>query len=108
MNIKELEPQLFALKPTEKAQVIHLLAQSFNNNWKGIKKTSGVCGGTACIANTRIPVWVLVNARRLGISEAQLLQDYPTLSAADLVNAWIYAEVYADEIELAIRHNEED
>lgn len=108
MNIKELETQLLALKPTEKAQAIHLLAQSFDNNWKGIEKTPGVCGGTACIANTRIPVWVLVNARRLGISEAQLLQDYPTLSAADLVNAWIYAEVYADEIELAIRQNEED
>ncbi|MEQ9359028.1 MAG: hypothetical protein RLP97_27425 [Coleofasciculus chthonoplastes F2-STO-03] len=35
MNIKELEPQLLALKPTEKAQAIHLLAQSFDNNWKG-------------------------------------------------------------------------
>ncbi|MEQ8754675.1 MAG: hypothetical protein RID09_14320 [Coleofasciculus sp. G1-WW12-02] len=45
MNIKELEPQLLALKPTEKAQLIHLLTQSFNNNWKEIEKTSGVCDG---------------------------------------------------------------
>jgi uncharacterized protein (DUF433 family) len=47
-----------------------------------------------------------VEARRLGISEVQLLQDYPHISAADLVNAWIYADVYPEEIEAAIRLNE--
>jgi uncharacterized protein (DUF433 family) len=60
------------------------------------------------LAGTRIPVWVLVNARRLGLTEAQLLQDYPTLSATDLSNAWVYAVAHADEIERAIRENEED
>ncbi len=108
MTLKELEKQLLALTPTEKAQAIQLLAQSLSNTWQGIEKTPGVCGGDACIANTRIPVWGLVNARRLGISEAQLLYDYPTLSAADLKNAWAYAEAYPDEIEIAIRDNEED
>jgi uncharacterized protein (DUF433 family) len=108
MTLKELEKQLLALTPTEKAQAIQLLAQSLSNTWQGIEKTPGICGGDACIANTRIPVWGLVNARRLGISEAQLLYDYPTLSAADLKNAWAYAEAYPDEIEIAIRDNEED
>ncbi|MBD1899844.1 DUF433 domain-containing protein [Trichocoleus sp. DQ-A3] len=108
MTLKELEKQLLALTPTEKAQAIQLLAQSLSNAWKGIEKTPGVCGGDACIAKTRIPVWVLVNARRLGISETQLLDDYPTISAADLANAWAYAEAYPDEIEIAIRENEED
>lgn len=74
----------------------------------GIQKTPGVCGGDACIRQTRIPVWVLVNASRLGISESELLEDYPTLRAADLVNAWAYAEAYPDEIERAIQENEED
>jgi len=50
----------------------------------------------------------LVNARRLGITETELLYDYPTISALDLANAWAYAEAYADEIEIAIRRNEED
>ncbi|MGL4375663.1 MAG: DUF433 domain-containing protein, partial [Microcoleaceae cyanobacterium] len=68
---------------------------------------TGVCGGEACIENTRIPVWVLVNARNLGISETQLLYDYPTLSAADLANAWVYAEANPEEIATAIRENEE-
>nr|WP_309738147.1 DUF433 domain-containing protein [Chamaesiphon sp. OTE_20_metabat_361] len=66
-----------------------------------------MCGGDACISSTRIPVWVLVNARNLGISEAQLLKDYPTISATDLTNAWVYATVHPEEIELAIRENEE-
>jgi uncharacterized protein (DUF433 family) len=44
----------------------------------------------------------------LGISEVQLLKDYPTLSAIDLTNAWVYAKVYAEEIEIAINENEEE
>ncbi len=72
---------------------------------KGITKTPGVCDGEACIAGTRIAVWLLVEARRLGITEAQLLQDYPHISAADLANAWIYADAYPEEIEAAILAN---
>ena len=74
---------------------------------KGIAKTPGVCGGRACIAGARIAVWLLVEAQQLGISEAQLLQDYPHITAADLVNAWIYAEAYPEEIATAIRVNNE-
>jgi uncharacterized protein (DUF433 family) len=108
MTLKELEKQLLALTPAEKAQAIQLLVQSLSNSWQGIEKTPGVCGGDACIVNTRIPVWLLVNAHRLGISEAQILQNYPTITAADLGNAWAYAKAYPDEIEIAIRENEED
>ncbi|MGK7900523.1 MAG: DUF433 domain-containing protein [Hormoscilla sp.] len=108
MIVKELETQLLALTAAEKADVIQILARSINNRWRGISKTPGVCGGDACITGTRIPVWVLVNARNLGISESQLLYDYPTLSATDLTNAWVYAEANHLEIETAIRDNEED
>ena len=52
-------------------------------------------------------MWVLVNARDIGISEAQLLKDYPTLSTSDLANAWFYASMYPEEIALAIKENEE-
>ena len=108
MTVKELETQLLALTPADKAEAIQILARSINNRWRGITKTPGVCGGDACIAGTRIPVWVLVNARNLGISESQLLYDYPTLTAADLANAWVYAEANPQEIQSAIRDNEED
>ncbi len=107
ITLKELQPQLLALTPIEKIQAIQLLAQSLANTWPGIEKTPGVCGGNACIGNTRIPVWLLVSFRRSGCSDAQLLEGYPHLSAADLVNAWAYAEAHPDEIETAIRENEE-
>jgi uncharacterized protein (DUF433 family) len=108
MTLKELPPQLLALTPEEKAQARELLAQSLRKFWSGIEKTPCLCGGDACIRQTRIPVWVLVNACGLGISEAELLENYPTLGAADLANAWAYAEAYLDEIETAIQENEED
>lgn len=107
MTVKELEIQLLALTPAEKAAVIQLLTQSLANTWQGISKTSGVCGGDACIRETRIPVWLLVHFRRLGVSEGELLYNYPTLSATDLANAWTYAESNPEEIEIAIRENEE-
>ena len=106
MIIKALEQQLLALKPGEKVQVIQLLSQSLGNDWQGIEKTPGVCGGQACIVNTRIPVWVLVEARRLGYTDADLLTSYPTITATDLANAWVYAAAHTDEIDLIIEQNE--
>lgn len=102
MTLKELEQQLLALNPNEKVQVIQLLAQSLGSNWQGIEKTPRVCGGEARITKTRIPVWVLVEAQRLGYSDSDLLISYPTITATDLANAWIYAKAHPDEIELAI------
>ena len=107
MLLEELETQLLALTPPEKAEVIRLLAQSLSNSWPGITKTPDVCGGDACIAKTRIPVWLLESFRREGSSDAELLQFYPHLNAANLVNVWTYAEAHQEEIEQAIRKNEE-
>ncbi len=50
----------------------------------GVEKDADICGGDACIARTRVPVWVLEQARRLGATEADLFADYPSLTAADL------------------------
>jgi uncharacterized protein (DUF433 family) len=55
-----------------------------------IEKTPGVCGGDARVRNTRIPVWLLVVARKWGRTEEELLADYPTLTAADLDAVWDY------------------
>lgn len=73
-----------------------------------IAKTSGICGGDACIAGHRIPVWPLVNYRRLAGTDASILRDYPTLTAADLEAAWDYAAAHPAEIDQAIRENEQD
>jgi uncharacterized protein (DUF433 family) len=106
VTLKELEQDLISLSPSEKVQAIQLLAQSVGSNWQGIEKTPRVCGGEACIVNTRIPVWVLVEARRIGYSDADLLTSYPTIQATDLAHAWAYAAAHAAEIELAIDLNQ--
>ncbi|MEX0703527.1 MAG: DUF433 domain-containing protein [Planctomycetales bacterium] len=73
----------------------------------GVEKTPGVCGGDPCIVNTRIPVRVLERYRRLGMPESEILANFPTLRAVDLVNAWAYVDAHPDEIERLIRDNEE-
>lgn len=106
MTLRELEPLLSTLSQAEKAEVVQRLAQEIANAWPGIERTPGVAGGSACVVRTRIPVWTLENYRRLGWTEAQLLQNYPSLRAADLVQAWAYSTAHPDEIEQAIRDNE--
>jgi len=107
MTLKELETQLVSLTPDEKVQAIQILTSSLANNWPEINKTPGVMGGDACIRLTRIPVWLLVSYRRDGANDAKILEGHPGLSAADLVNAFAYADAHPDEIERAIREQEE-
>ncbi len=107
MTLRELEPRLAELSRAEKAQVVQILIRDLGNVWPGIEKNAGVVGGDACIVRTRIPVWALENYRRLGWSETQLLENYPTLRAVDLVNAWAYANAHPEEIDRAIHENED-
>lgn len=67
-----------------------------------IEKTPGVCGGDARVRNTRIPVWLLVVARKAGGTDDALLEDYPTLAAADLDAVWDYYRENTLEIEQTI------
>jgi uncharacterized protein (DUF433 family) len=73
-----------------------------------IRKTAGVCGGDACIRNTRIMVWLLNSLKGKGLTEQQILDNYPSLTRADLAAAREYARHNSREIEQAIRANEED
>jgi len=105
MTLQEIEHQFLNLSLPDRAVIVQRLTKILNMSGKGIAKTEGVCGGEACIAGTRITVWLLVEALQIGISEAQLLQDYPHITAADLVNAWTYAEAYSEEIAEVILAN---
>jgi len=67
-----------------------------------------VMGGLPCITRTRIPVWLLEQARRLGTSEADLLRDYPTLTVQDLANARNFVRSHRAEIDAQIEANETD
>ena len=99
---------LFAhLTRGEKAQVLQWAARDLGDAFPSIDNTPGVCGGEACIVRTRIPVWLLVQARKLGSSEADLLRSYLSLRAEDLANAWAYYRTHKAEIDAAIAENEE-
>ncbi len=106
-TIQEAERILSAMSRAQKAQVLQWVVRDLGDAFPGIESTPNVCGGEPCIVRTRIPVWMLVQARRLGVSEAGLLHSYPTLRAEDLVNAWGYYRTHRDEIEQQIHANEE-
>jgi uncharacterized protein (DUF433 family) len=65
-----------------------------------------VSGGETYIVQTRIPVWVLEQARRLGASNQELLRSYPMLRAEDLNDVWSYVRTHRIEIEEQIRASE--
>lgn len=105
-SLGDLEKILQTLSPGEKAQILRWVVQDLGGAFPGIDSRVDVCGGDPCIVRTRIPVWLLERARRLGVTEQELLAAYPSLRAEDLVNAWAYACAHAAEIETQIGENE--
>lgn len=103
---QEVENLLSRLTRAEKAQLLQWVVHDLGDAFPGIDSNPDVCGGEPCIVRTRIPVWVLIQARRLGTSEADLLRCYPTLRAEDLANAWAYFRSHRNEIEQQIHENE--
>jgi uncharacterized protein (DUF433 family) len=106
--LEAAEEMLAKLTRAEKAQLLRWAASDLSDAFPGIESLPGVCGGEPCIVRTRIPVWVLEQARRLGVSEAELLHSYPTLRAEDLANAWAYTRSHREEISRQIEENEAD
>lgn len=106
-KLQEAEKLLSSLSRAEKAQVLQWVARDLGDAFPGIDSLPGVCGGEPSIVRTRIPVWLLVQAQRLGTSEAELLRAYPTLRAEDLANTWASFRAHKREIEEQILENEE-
>lgn len=103
-----VEKSVSELSRGEKAQLLQWLKKDLGEDFAGIESNPKVCGGAACVRQTRIPVWVLENARRQSVSEADLLLNYPSLTAKDLANAWDYVGLHTEEIEKDIAENEAD
>ena len=77
-----------------------------DSSW--IQKTPTICGGDAWIRDTRIPVWSVIQANRLGVFEKELLTYFVThLTPADVQAALAYGDEHAAEIDEAIHLNEE-
>jgi uncharacterized protein (DUF433 family) len=92
---------------SEKAKILQWVAADLGDTFPGIDSRLDVCGGEPCMVRTRIPVWTLVQARRLGTSEADLLKAYPVLNAEDLAEAWAYFRSHREEIDCQIVANEQ-
>jgi uncharacterized protein (DUF433 family) len=75
-------------------------------DFPSIISTPNVCGGSPRLIRTRIPVWLLQHMRRLGLSDAKILECYPMLTASDLAQAWGYAAAHKMEIDKEIEENE--
>ncbi|MBC8155225.1 MAG: DUF433 domain-containing protein [Bacteroidetes bacterium] len=104
--VEETEKLLSRMTRAEKAQLLQWIVQDLGDVFPGIESNPGVAGGVACIVRTRIPVWLLEQARRMGPSEANLLRAYPSLRASDLANAWAYVRTHAAEIDELIAEND--
>ncbi|HEV7505815.1 MAG TPA: DUF433 domain-containing protein [Thermoanaerobaculia bacterium] len=105
-KLQEAERLLSEMTQGEKSQILQWVVRDLGDSYPGIESDSAVCGGDPCIVRTRIPVWVLVQARRLGTSEAEILRSYPSLRAEDLANAWSFYRGHREEIEQQIQENE--
>lgn len=93
-SLQQTEQLLSQMSRAEKAQILQWVVRDLGDAFPGIESISGVSGGEPCVVRTRIPVWLLVQARNLGTSEADLLKAYPTLRAEDLTNAWAYYRAF--------------
>jgi uncharacterized protein (DUF433 family) len=104
--LRETESLLSRMNRAEKAQLLQWIARDLGGAFPGIESRPDVSGGEPCVVRTRIPVCILVDARRLGTTEAELLHAYPTLRAEDLANTWAYYRAFKDEIDAQIVENE--
>src|SRR5688500_5911270 len=104
--IREAEQLVQRMSSSEKADLYRILAAEIDAGTLGIDIDPRVAGGEACIVRTRIPVWLLEQARRLGASDSDLLTAYPTLRSSDLDHAWLYARKHQAEIDQQISENE--
>jgi type III restriction enzyme len=73
-----------------------------------IRKTPRVCGGCACIGNTRIPVWLIVSFIKDNLADEALLQSYPQLTPDHLRLVRDYYDHHKEEIERVIAEQDED
>ncbi len=80
-------------------QLDTLLLERLNRR-RAITRTPGVCGGRACIAGTRAPVWCLA-----GRDVDEVLETLPHLSRAQVEAALAYAAANPDEIAKDVAEN---
>lgn len=62
-----------------------------------------IMGGVPCVRGTRIPVATVVGMIAEGMEQAEILAEFPQLTAEDIQNALRYAAAAVDEREIPLR-----
>ena len=96
ITFESVRDPMLLLPKGDKARHMSVIALEITDSHPGIDIREGVCGGSARIIRTRLPVWLLESYRRAGSTNAQLLSAYPSLTAEDLANAWNYARSHRE------------
>lgn len=73
---------------------------------KMVRKTPGVCGGNACIRDTRIAVWTVISLGTQGADDEELLLDFQALTDFDVLAARAYYQLNREEINNLIASHE--
>ncbi len=104
-SFEDLREAVLHLPKGDQVRLLSLVAMEVADAHPGIDFREGVCGGSARIIRTRIPVWLLEAMRRSGGTDAELLAAYLSLTAEDLANAWNYSRGHRDEMDREIAAN---
>jgi uncharacterized protein (DUF433 family) len=107
-NYNEVCEAVLDLPKGDQMRLLSLVALQVADAYPGIDVRQDICGGSARVIRTRITVWLLEAFRRNGHSDAELLANYPTLTAEDLANAWNYARSHREEMDQEIAANGDD
>ncbi len=108
MTFDSIRDAVLLLPKGDQVRILMLVALEVSDAHPGIDFQDNICGGSARIIRTRIPVWLLEALRRGGKSDAELLAAYPSLTAEDLANAWNYARTHREEMDREIAANGDD
>lgn len=72
-----------------------------------IWRKKGVCGGVPVIKHTRIPVSLIAELERHGMSVDEIIADYPHLNHAQVFGALSYYYAHKKEIDREIHMQEQ-
>jgi uncharacterized protein (DUF433 family) len=76
-------------------------------DYRNIERDAVRCGGQPVVAGTRIRVATLLGCYRQGMSVEEIVQQYPSLSPADVHDALAYAHDHLDEIDADLAADDE-
>lgn len=94
--------QVERLARERQQSVVEIIDEIASQSTRYIERRPGVQGGDACIAGTRIPVWVLASMHKMGDTVEDVLEAYPNLTAARVHAAFSYYYDHRAEIDSVI------